>query len=405
MSNSVDQNLTIIIGAGIVGSSLAYFLSESTTKTNILVLDRSLGTIAGSTGYAPGFIGQYNEKPSLTKLAIESVRDYTKLATGFARNGGLGLASTDAGIKMLHSRLEACRKTGLPARLLDEGEIEAFGLPTADLSSTTKALFFPDDGVAEPEILCSAYRDMASSNGVSFKEASVSEILVEGNTITGVILESGEFLPCQKLVLATGIWTASLLQKSSAIPLVPVVPVSHPYVYAKDRQHDVSPTPFMRWPESHVYSRDHGSRYGVGTYDHPPQKVSSLGGTATVPWSNEIFNPAMTRAISGRFKPEAGFSREAPFGAERVGGVFAVTPDNMPLLGPVAGVGGLWMAVAIWVTHAAGCAKMLERMMLGEAYDEEITRDLDPARFAGGNAEELERTALKQYNDIYSTDH
>ncbi|KAH0080634.1 hypothetical protein KCU66_g20101, partial [Aureobasidium melanogenum] len=61
MSNNVDQNLTIIIGAGIVGSSLAYFLSESTPKTSILVLDRSLGTIAGSTGYAPGFIGQYNE--------------------------------------------------------------------------------------------------------------------------------------------------------------------------------------------------------------------------------------------------------------------------------------------------------------------------------------------------------
>ncbi|KAI4742426.1 FAD dependent oxidoreductase [Aureobasidium sp. EXF-12298] len=401
MSNNIDQDLTIIIGAGIVGSSLACFLFESTHKANILVLDRSLSTIAGSTGYAPGFIGQYNERPSLTKLAIESVRDYAKLATGFARNGGLEIASTDAGIKMLHSRLEACRKTGLSARLLDEGEIKALDLPIADLSSATKALFFPDDGVAEPKLLCSAYRDMAASNGVSFKEASVSEIAVEGNTITGVILKNGELLPCQKLVLAT----ASLLQRSSAIPCMPVVPVSHPYVYAKDRQYDVPPTPFMRWPESHVYSRDHGSRYGVGTYDHPPQKVARLGDTATVPWSNETFNPAMTRAISSRFTPGAGLSQEAPFGAEKVGGVFSVTPDNMPLLGPVAGIHGLWMAVAIWVTHAAGCARMLEKMMLGKAYDEEIARDLDPARFAGGNAEELERTALKQYNDIYNTDH
>ncbi|KAG9697619.1 hypothetical protein KCU95_g1275, partial [Aureobasidium melanogenum] len=71
MTNSVDQDLTIIIGAGIVGSSLACFLSESTPQINILVLDRSLSTIAGSTGYAPGFIGQYNEKSSLTKLAID----------------------------------------------------------------------------------------------------------------------------------------------------------------------------------------------------------------------------------------------------------------------------------------------------------------------------------------------
>ncbi|CAD0088413.1 unnamed protein product [Aureobasidium mustum] len=405
MSNNLDQDWTIIIGAGIVGSSLAYFLSESTPKANILVLDRSLSTIAGSTGYAPGFVGQYNEKSSLTKLAIESVREYSKLNTGFSRNGGLEIASTDAGIKMLHSRLEACKKTGLPARLLDGEEIKTLGLPILDPSSGTKALFFPDDGVAEPKVLCSAYRDMASSNGVNFKEASVSEITVEDNAITGVILESGEVLPCQKLVLATGIWTASLLQKSAAMPFVPVVPVSHPYVYAKDRQHDLLPTPFMRWPESHVYSRDHGSRYGVGTYDHPPQQVSSLRNTATVPWSNEIFDPAMKRAISDRFTPEAGFIQEAPFGAERVGGVFSVTPDNMPLLGSVTGVQGLWMAVAIWVTHAAGCARMLEKMMLGEAYDEEIASDLDPMRFAGGDAEKLERIALKQYNDIYNTDH
>ncbi|KAK6008095.1 hypothetical protein QM012_004909 [Aureobasidium pullulans] len=405
MSNNTDQNLTIIIGAGIVGSSLAYFLSESTPKANILVLDRSLSTIAGSTGYAPGFIGQYNEKSSLTKLAIESVKEYAKLSTGFARDGGLEIASTNAGIEMLRMRLEACKKAGLPARLLDEKEMKALGLPIADVSSETQALLFSDDGVAEPKILCSTYRDMASSNGVSFKEASVSNIAVEDNTITGVILESGEILACQNLVLATGIWTASLLQKSSAIPFVPVVPVSHPYVYAKDRQHDVSTTPFMRWPESHVYSRDHGSRYGVGTYDHAPQRVSSLGDTATVPWSNEIFNPAMTRAISGRFLPEAGFSQEAPFGAEKVAGVFSVTPDNMPLLGSVAGVNGLWMAVAVWVTHAAGCARLLEKMMLGEVYDEEIARDLDPARFAGVNADELEQTALKQYNDIYNTDH
>ncbi|KAH0372180.1 FAD dependent oxidoreductase, partial [Aureobasidium melanogenum] len=405
MTNSVDQNLTIIIGAGIVGSSLACFLSESTRHPNILVLDRSLSIIAGSTGYAPGFIGQYNEKLTLTKLAIESVKEYTKLATGFTRNGGLEIASTDAGIKMLNSRLEACEKTGLPARLLDKEEIKAFGLPIADLSLKTKALFFPNDGVAEPKVLCSAYRDMAAKNGVSFKEASVSEISIEDNTITGVILESGELLACQKLVVATGIWTASLLEKSSAIPFAPVVPVSHPYVYARDRQYDVPPTPFMRWPESHVYSRDHGSRYGVGTYDHPPQKVSSLGDTATVPWSNEIFNPAMTRAISGRFTSEAGFGQGAPFGAERIGGVFSVTSDNMPLLGAVAGVDGLWMAVAIWVTHAAGCARLLEALMLGEAYDEETARDLDPERFAGGDADELERTALKQYNDIYNTDH
>lgn len=107
----------------------------------------------------------------------------------------------------------------------------------------------------------------------------------------------------------------------------------------------------------------------------------------------------------GLFGTDAGFTDHTPFGAEKVGGVFSVTPDNMPLLCPVAGVEGLWMAVAIWVTHAAGCARLLEKMMLGEVYDENIGRDLDPGRFVGRSEKELEVTALRQYNDIYSTDH
>ncbi|KAI4719404.1 FAD dependent oxidoreductase [Aureobasidium sp. EXF-10727] len=405
MSDQDNENLTIIVGAGIVGSSLAYFLSQSSPETNILVLDRSLSTIAGSTGYAPGFIGQYNKNPSLTKLAIESVKEYTKLETGFSRVGGLEIASTDAGIKMLYSRLEASVKAGLPARLLDEAEMKALGLPIASPAAGTRALFFAADGVAEPRVLCSAYRSKASSDGVRFQEAVVSEVVVENNAITGIVLESGHTVSCKRLVLATGIWTASLLQKSAGVPFVPVVPVSHPYVYAKERTHDVPATPFMRWPESHVYSRDHGSWYGVGTYDHAPQKVSSPGSTATVPWSEEIFNPAMRRAISDRFTSEAGFCEKDPYGAEKVGGVFSVTPDNMPLLGPASSVNGLWMAVAIWVTHAAGCARLLEKMMLGEIYDREIARDLDPTRFTGRDADELEKAALRQYNDIYSTDH
>ncbi|KAI5202309.1 FAD dependent oxidoreductase [Aureobasidium subglaciale] len=402
MSNQKDQDLTIIIGAGIVGSSIAYFLSESSPEYNILVLDRSLCTIAGSTGYAPGFVGQYNEKSALTKLAVQSVAEYTSLESGFARTGGLELASTGPGIETLHSRLDASKKAGLSAKLLDKAEIEALGLPITTSTPETKALLFPDDGVAEPKILCSAYRSKAAKNGVSFLEASVSELVVEHGTITKVRLETGDTISCQRLILATGIWTASLLRSSAVIPLVPVVPVSHPYVYSKDRQHEVSTTPFMRWPESHVYSRDHGSRYGVGTYDHAPQKVDYPGATATVPWSNDVFDPAMTRAVSGRFAVEAGFNESYPFGAEQIGGVFSVTPDNMPLLGPVAEVNGLWMAVAIWVTHAAGCARLLEDMILGKGYDEEIAEALDPGRFVGRSADELEHTALRQYNDIYS---
>lgn len=53
------------------------------------------------------------------------------------------------------------------------------------------------------------------------------------------------------------------------------------------------------------------------------------------------------------------------------------------------------------ITHAAGCARLLTRMVRGEKYDEGIARVLDPARFVAGDSRELEATALRQYNNIY----
>lgn len=82
-------------------------------------------------------------------------------------------------------------------------------------------------------------------------------------------------------------------------------------------------------------------------------------------------------------------------------GFFSVPPDGLPVLGPTPEVANCWLAAGIWITHAAGCARLLARMIQGEDYDNEIALALDPARFVGGDTEEKEATALRQYNDIY----
>ena len=78
-----------------------------------------------------------------------------------------------------------------------------------------------------------------------------------------------------------------------------------------------------------------------------------------------------------------------------INGVFSVTPDNLE---------GLWLAAAIWVTHAAGSARLLLQMLRGEPYDADMARTLDPARFRDGDVQALHETALRQYNDIYRSD-
>ena len=153
----------------------------------------------------------------------------------------------------------------------------------------------------------------------------------------------------------------------------------------------------MRWPEHHVYARVHGDRLGLGTYDHVPVPVTQadLVEGAGLVWAAESFEQAIARAeellpAESRFDP-----------ASRVSAVFAVTPDNLPLLGPVGTIPGVWSAQALWLAHAAGAARALAGAILAGAA---LPPELDPNRFAGRDADELRAAALRLYRDIYANE-
>ena len=80
-----------------------------------------------------------------------------------------------------------------------------------------------------------------------------------------------------------------------------------------------------------------------------------------------------------------------------------MTPDNLPLLGPVGDIGGLWAAEAVWVTHAAGAADALAQLMTGTRPDIAGLEALAPGRFAGRTDQELTESSLRLYRDLYSS--
>ncbi len=157
-------------------------------------------------------------------------------------------------------------------------------------------------------------------------------------------------------------------------------------------------SPFVRWPEHHVYARDHGDRLGLGTYDHAPLAVAidQVGTDAEQPWPAELFDPAVAKALT-LLPPDQRFIPE-----RRVSGVFSMTADNLPLLGPIEEVRGLWAAEALWVTHAAGAARTLAQMMAGTSPGISSLEALRPGRFTGQRADDLNDRALRMYRDIYA---
>ncbi|KAH1414232.1 hypothetical protein KXX32_001820, partial [Aspergillus fumigatus] len=173
------------------------------------------------------------------------------------------------------------------------------------------------------------------------------------------------------------------------------------------------PSPFVRWLDHHVYARDHGDLDGMGCYNHAPVLLNPdqsaigawlsdfeqvLADASSVPKNGAEFQVSRHSEASVE-QPEV--AEKGPFN-----GIFAVTPDNLPLVGRVPDVDNLWLCAAIWVTTAAGAAKLLVRKILGDdaaAHGDTMLLDaLSPKRFWGLEPDLLIRRALRQYNDIYN---
>jgi glycine/D-amino acid oxidase-like deaminating enzyme len=381
-----------VIGGGIVGIATALLLARAGAR--VVVLERDGAAPRGSTAFAPGFIGLYNEIAELTNLARASVDLYRPFGAAFTTAGGREIATSPDGVALLEKRVAAAAAAGLEARLLD-GPSASASLPSFVGRERVRAVaVYPHDGVADPAALLGELREEARLAGAAVQFGREVTDLEERTGSVVTILSDGSRIESDHVVLAVGVWGAALAARWEVS--IPLVPVAHPYVYARPGHPVVEPGPFIRWPEHHVYARAHEDTLGIGSYDHPPLAVShdDLRSGAGLPW-----NPSFDHPIDGAQRLLAPDARFEP--ARRINGVFAMTPDNLPFLGQAAGRRGVWVAEALWVTHAGGAARLLADAIIDDA---DLPSVFAPDRFGGRDAHELRQSALRLYNDIYAND-
>lgn len=381
----------VVIGAGIVGISLAHALSGR-PGVKVTVLERDGQEPRGSTAYAPGFVGLYNDVPILTELARESAAVYESTGVGFRRTGGLELATWEA-VPELRRRIDAARSAGLPAELLSASDLPESVTAFIDVRQVAAAARFADDGSADVPMLTETLRSEAISRGAQIRYAQEVVALDANGAGVTVVAASGERFSADAVALAAGVWGPTLARLTGFE--LPLFPVAHPYVYGPPAS-SWTPGPFVRWPERHVYARVHNDRLGIGSYDHPPVSVEQrdLGAGAGLAWTSEF---AATIDLA-----QALLRREARFTPEhRVNGVFAMTPDNLPFLGRHSALPNVWVAQALWVTHAAGAAARLADALLDDA---DLPNELAVDRFDSADTTHLHDRALRLYRDIYAND-
>ena len=346
----MDQARVVVIGGGITGCSVALHLAEG-GWTDVLLVEKATLT-AGSTCQAAGLVTAFNASNTMLRFRRYSIELYARLGV-FEAVGSLRLASSPEQLLELERTASRARGIGLDVGVIGPGETLAL-MPAISPDSLYGAVHLPGDGYLDPHRATHAVADAARALGVRFalgRRVTGFE-LTPGRAIRRVLTETGP-IETELVVNAAGMWAPQLAAMVGTF--APSTPVDHQHVALKAVPGHELPSDMPAWrdPDNLVYGKaEHGGML-FGGYEAEP-RARWLDG---VPWDHaatalpadwERFGPLMQGAI-----------RRFPFlaDAEAIRLVChpdAMTPDSNPLLGPMPGVRGFWVAAGLSLNGFGG---------------------------------------------------
>ncbi|SDP16831.1 glycine oxidase ThiO [Halobacillus aidingensis] len=223
---------TIVVGAGVIGSSIAYHLAKR--GRSVLLLERE--TIAGkASSAAAGMLGAQSElkdvDDSLYSLATasramfpalaEELKEYSGIDIGLQQKGIYKIATNEGEREELIAYGEVQRKRGEEARWLEPAELQRE--EPALSSQLSGTLFLPNDGQVSAPDLSKAFAMSAVELGAELLEyTDVQGLIKEGDQVTGVRTNRGN-MSTDHVVVACGAWSEDLLGKqNSGMDMYPV---------------------------------------------------------------------------------------------------------------------------------------------------------------------------------------
>ncbi len=345
-----EQARVVVIGGGITGCSVALHLAEA-GWTDVLLVEKAQLT-AGSTCQAAGLVTMFNPSNTMMRFRRYSVELYERLGV-FERVGSLRLASSTEQLRELERTASRARGIGLDVGVIGPDAARAL-MPAASPDSLYGAVHIPGDGHLDPHTATHAVADAARALGVRFRlNTRVTGFELSPAREMKRVLTEGGAIDTEYVVNAAGMWAPQVAAMVGAF--LPSTPVDHQHVALKAVPGHELPRdmPCFRDPDNLVYGKSEHGGMVFGGYETEP-RARWLDG---VPWEHaaqslppdwERFGPLMAGAI-----------RRFPFlaDAEAIRLVChpdAMTPDSNPLLGPMPGVRGFWVAAGLSLNGFGG---------------------------------------------------
>jgi len=329
----------VIIGSGIVGSSVAYHLTNAGCR-NVLVIEREPHQGKGSTGKSMGGVRAQFSTPANILMSIYSIDFFSKFdevvghPADYRPHGYLFCATNERHLAYLESNRMRQLALGLKdVQQVSREDILGF-VPQLRVDDVIGGVFCPTDGFVDPHSVMMGFMLNARELGARlWLDTAVEGIEVEGHEgdrrITGVTTKRGR-VSTQVIVNAAGPWAAAVAGMAGAD--LPVHPL---------RRQLVPTEPFDRLPKRFPMVIDmstgfHFRREGAGI-------LLAWNDPEETPGFKMDFDPAFTEKILTHAANRVPCLAEAEVNPRRAwAGLYEMTPDHHAIIGPSPDVKGLY---------------------------------------------------------------
>lgn len=324
---------TVVIGGGLIGLSVARALAER-GAADVLVLERHQ-LASGGTGKSSGIVRAHYGVPSIAAMAWRSIPVFEELGddVGFRQVGYSVVVGAD-NVDPLKANTGMHQDLGIDVDLIDVDRLAAMW-PHLYVGDIASASHEPRGGFADATQLALHYGRRARDSGATIRQNTpVARILTRDDAVSGVELDGGEVVDADRVIVASGWWSASLL---ADLGIDFPVKAYRSELLIVDAGEPLPELPVISDLVSLQYCRLEGAgQFLVGTSDHAdfgaklvdPDRYSNIASETSI----EAYAEKLMHRFPGFPDPSV---------THTYAGVYDVPPDWNPVIGPVGGVDGL----------------------------------------------------------------
>jgi 4-methylaminobutanoate oxidase (formaldehyde-forming) len=373
----------VIIGGGVIGSSIAYHLGHLGWTDTVLVERDQL--TSGTTWHAAGLMVTFGSTSETSTELRRYSRDLygrleaeTGLATGFKPIGFVELAADEGRLEEYRRVAAFNRFCGVDVHEISAGEVAEL-FPLARTDDLLAGFYVEGDGRVNPVDATMSLAQGARRQGVTIAQGvTVDDVVIRDGVVAGVATDHGT-IECEYVVNAAGMWARQLGERSGVT--IPLQAAEHYYLITEQMEGLDPAWPVIEDPSNYGYYREEVGGLMIGLFEPvcAPWKVEGVPGDAsftTLQPDWDRMGPYVDAAMSRvPVAYDAGI-RTFFCGPE------SFTPDLQPIVGPAPEVRNYFVAAglnSIGILTGPGIGRMVAHWIVDGDPGADVT-GMHPAR-------------------------